>query len=96
MDVKRLYSFLAYYNLFILVSHETAMHDGETCDEYDRRCKAQDQSSQEAASLATIRKLSKKCPGPECVYSIEKKNGCDHMTCTLQAVEGEDSILTSM
>ncbi|KAH7061881.1 hypothetical protein BKA63DRAFT_372194, partial [Paraphoma chrysanthemicola] len=66
----------------VCVSHETAMHDGETCDEYDRRCKAQDQSAQEAASLATIRKLSKKCPGPKCVYSIEKNNGCDHMTCS--------------
>jgi hypothetical protein len=69
------------------IIHEDAWHDGETCEEYDYRSsgrKAQDQSAEEAASLVAIRELSKKCPGPNCVYNIEKNNGCDHMTCKLE------------
>jgi hypothetical protein len=68
------------------IIHENTWHEGETCEEYDYRSsgrKAEEQSAQEAASLAAIRRLSKKCPGPECAFDIEKIDGCDHMTCKL-------------
>jgi hypothetical protein len=79
-------------NIFTCVScgskacivHENTWHKGETCEEYDYRTsgrKERDQKAQEAASLKAIGKLSKKCPGPNCVYNIEKNDGCDHMTC---------------
>jgi len=66
------------------VIHENTWHEGETCAEYDYRSsgrQARDRKAQEAKSLAAISKLSKKCPGPNCVYNIEKNDGCDHMTC---------------
>jgi hypothetical protein len=68
------------------VIHEVTWHEGETCEEYDSRSSgrnAEEQRAQEEASLAAIRELSKKCPGPKCVYDIEKNHGCDHMTCKL-------------
>jgi hypothetical protein len=66
------------------IIHEDIWHEGETCEEYDYRSsgrRAQEQRSQEAASLAAISKSAKKCPGLNCAYYIEKNNGCDHMTC---------------
>ncbi|KAH7078787.1 hypothetical protein BKA63DRAFT_409323 [Paraphoma chrysanthemicola] len=69
----------------ICIKHENVWHEGETCEEYDYRSSGQkerDQKAQEEASLAAIGKLSKKCPGPKCVYNIEKNDGCDHMTCS--------------
>jgi hypothetical protein len=69
------------------ITHKVAWHEGETCEEYDDRSsgrKAQEQSAQEAASLAAIQQLTKKCPGRSCVYNIEKNDGCDHMTCELR------------
>jgi hypothetical protein len=69
------------------ITHKVAWHEGETCEEYDHRysgLKAQAQRAQEdAASLEAISKLSKKCPGLNCTYYIEKNDGCDHMTCEL-------------
>ncbi|KAH7073313.1 hypothetical protein FB567DRAFT_454260 [Paraphoma chrysanthemicola] len=69
----------------ICIKHENTWHEDETCEEYDYRSSGQkerDQKAQEEASLAAIGKLSKKCPGPKCVYNIEKNDGCDHMTCS--------------
>lgn len=69
--------------------HENAWHEGETCENYDRRSlsrKAQENREQEAASLAAIRKMSKKCPGLDCNYYIEKNSGCDHMTCEFREI----------
>ena len=57
----------------VCVIHDT-WHEGETCEEYEYRSsgrKERDQKAQEAASLQAIDELSKKCPGPNCVYSIE-------------------------
>jgi hypothetical protein len=76
------------------IIHQNTWHEGETCEEYDYRSsgrKAQEQSAQEAASLEAIRKLTKKCPGTNCVYNIEKNNGCDHMTCKLGEQQNERS-----
>ncbi|KAH8726901.1 hypothetical protein GQ44DRAFT_612785 [Phaeosphaeriaceae sp. PMI808] len=70
--------------------HENTWHEGETCEAYNDRLsgrtarKQKAQKAQEAASLRAIRKISKKCPGKNCGYSIEKNRGCDHMTCKLQ------------
>ncbi|KAF2024856.1 hypothetical protein EK21DRAFT_11365, partial [Setomelanomma holmii] len=61
------------------VVHGTTWHDGETCEEYDHRSSKR---AQDAASVATISMLSKKCPGPGCLYNIEKNEGCNHMTCS--------------
>ncbi|KAF2818264.1 hypothetical protein CC86DRAFT_434951 [Ophiobolus disseminans] len=66
----------------VCVIHEDTWHEGETCAEYEHRSsphRAQDKIAQEAA----INRLSKKCPGRNCIYNIEKNNGCDHMTCML-------------
>jgi hypothetical protein len=41
---------------------------------------------EEAASIAVIEKITKKCPGKPgqpCGWNIEKVAGCDHMTCML-------------
>jgi hypothetical protein len=64
--------------------HNREWHGGETCQEYDYRVSGQkdrDQAAQEAASQAAVNQLSRKCPGKKCAYSIEKNDGCDHMTC---------------
>jgi hypothetical protein len=75
----------------VCILHEHTWHEGETCEDYDYRSsgrKERDQRAQEAASLAAIGKLSKKCPGPHCVYNIEKNDGCDHMTCKFEQFLG--------
>jgi len=38
---------------------------------------------EENASLATMQKTTKLCPGPRCQWPIEKNDGCAHMTCKL-------------
>ncbi|OCK77983.1 hypothetical protein K432DRAFT_302984 [Lepidopterella palustris CBS 459.81] len=68
----------------VCVVHEDTWHEGETCEEYDYRKsgkKEKDQKAQEAASVAVISQMTKKCPGKNCTYNIEKNDGCDHMTC---------------
>ena len=59
------------------------MHDGQTCEEYDKR-KAWEQlpsAEKEQASREEIKKNTKKCPGPGCPFNIYKTDGCDHMRC---------------
>ncbi|KAH7406212.1 hypothetical protein DE146DRAFT_630880 [Phaeosphaeria sp. MPI-PUGE-AT-0046c] len=66
------------------IIHESTWNEGETCEEYEYRASGRqecDQEAQDAASLAAISKLTKKCPGPNCAYNIEENQGCDHMTC---------------
>ncbi|KAL5471679.1 hypothetical protein PMIN07_001515 [Paraphaeosphaeria minitans] len=67
------------------VTHDVDWHEDETCDEYSYRvsgAKEREQKAQDEASVAAISKLSKKCPGPDCAFNIEKNEGCDHMTCS--------------
>ncbi|OAL06196.1 hypothetical protein IQ06DRAFT_211228 [Phaeosphaeriaceae sp. SRC1lsM3a] len=69
----------------VCIIHESTWHEGETCEEYEYRASRRqehDRQAQESASLDAIGKLTKKCPGPNCVFNIEKNNGCDHMTCS--------------
>jgi E3 ubiquitin-protein ligase RNF14 len=69
----------------ICVIHEDTWHEGETCEEYDYRSsgkKERDQKQQNEASVQAISKLTKKCPGQNCGWNIEKNDGCDHMTCS--------------
>lgn len=68
----------------VCIIHGVAWHEGETCEEYTYRVNGQkekDQRAQEEASVQAIGQLSKKCPGPKCIYNIQKNDGCDHMTC---------------
>ena len=70
----------------ICVFHERAWHKGETCKQFDYRVAAEKQRVEEAASIAVIEKITKKCPGKPgqpCGWNIEKVAGCDHMTCML-------------
>jgi hypothetical protein len=73
----------------VCILHENTWHEDETYVEYEYRSsghKERDQKAQEAASLDTIGKLSKKCPGPHCVYNIEKRDGCEHTTCKFKDI----------
>lgn len=68
----------------VCVMHNVDWHEGETCDEYTYRAsgaKEREQRAQEEASIAAIKECSKKCPGPKCIFNIQKNEGCDHMTC---------------
>ncbi|KAF2280035.1 uncharacterized protein EI97DRAFT_369085, partial [Westerdykella ornata] len=64
------------------VVHGRESHEGETCREFDNRM---DQSNkchaQKTESITMISNITKKCPGENCGWSIEKHNGCDHMRC---------------
>jgi hypothetical protein len=62
-------------------THKMPWHQGQTCAEYDFLRK--ERMEQEAASENLIAKTTKKCPNPKCGHGIEKKGGCDHMTCKL-------------
>jgi hypothetical protein len=57
--------------------HQIPWHTGRNCDEYDEWVK-RDRDGVEK-SEAWIKKQCKTCPG--CKRSIQKKGGCDHMTC---------------
>ncbi|OCL04376.1 hypothetical protein AOQ84DRAFT_346315 [Glonium stellatum] len=64
--------------------HERPWHEGETCQQFDRRAVVERQKAEEAASAAVIGRTTKKCPGKPgqpCGWNIEKAAGCDHMTC---------------
>lgn len=74
----------------ICMFHERAWHKGETCEQFDHRVAVEKRRVEEAASIAVIDKITKKCPGKPgqpCGWNIEKVAGCDHMTCS--RCEGE-------
>jgi IBR domain, a half RING-finger domain len=60
-------------------THKMPWHKGQTCAQYDFQRK--ERMEQEAASEKLIARITKKCPNPKCGHGIEKKGGCDHMTC---------------
>ena len=53
-------------------------HDGESCAQYRKRRKRQDET-EEVASQKLIEKECKKCP--KCEKNIQRSMGCDYMTC---------------
>jgi hypothetical protein len=64
--------------------HRRAWHQSQSCAEYDEilRSNAQHQR-EESQSEVVIAQTSKACPGEGCEARIEKRDGCDHMTCKL-------------
>lgn len=72
------------------VSCSVPMHEGETCTDYKDRIENGDarrsrQALEDAATQEEVTRKSKPCPG--CGIRIQKKNGCDHMTCKSFEIE---------
>src|SRR5271170_4233829 len=66
----------------ICVVHNTAWHEGRTCEEQDRE-NQRIVAENEERSKQVIASTSKLCPG-NCGFSITRISGCDHMTCQCQ------------
>ena len=62
------------------VDCDRPFHEGETCEEYQKRMKNTHAEKDDAASLKTIQKECKQCPG--CNKNIMRNGGCDAMRCT--------------
>lgn len=64
------------------VACNSQWHAGQTCREY-KRAKHQESKNmqEERRSARTLRHTTKLCPGPRCGRKVEKRGGCDHMTC---------------
>ncbi|KAF5873283.1 putative ring finger protein [Botrytis fragariae] len=65
--------------------HKLPWHGDLTCAEFDISNQAR--VRQEAASEAWIAEHTKLCPNPKCGMRIQKKSGCDHLTCDYCLVE---------
>ncbi|EMC92730.1 hypothetical protein BAUCODRAFT_59502, partial [Baudoinia panamericana UAMH 10762] len=63
------------------LKHKVPWHTGETCDQYDYRTSGQQARDEEARTEAMLDSVSKRCPGVNCGWRIQKTDGCDHMTC---------------
>ena len=59
------------------IACEISMHEGETCDAYKKRIKSV--KEHDKATEAWIKRKAKPCPS--CTVQIQKRSGCDHMTC---------------
>ncbi|KAI5865134.1 hypothetical protein GGS23DRAFT_557844 [Durotheca rogersii] len=59
------------------VRHHVPWHEGETCEEYDRRVEVHKKNNE--ASEKHVKEMSKPCPG--CSRNVHKYTGCDHITC---------------
>ncbi|TGO62058.1 hypothetical protein BOTNAR_0119g00220 [Botryotinia narcissicola] len=66
-------------------NHKLPWHEDLTCSEFDLFNQAR--VRQEAASEAWIAEHTKLCPNPKCGMRIQKKSGCDHLTCDYCLVE---------
>ncbi|OAL44430.1 hypothetical protein IQ07DRAFT_476181, partial [Pyrenochaeta sp. DS3sAY3a] len=58
--------------------HNVGFHNGETCEQYDTRTKAQ--STALVGDQTYVK--SRSIPCPKCKVPIVKAGGCDHMTCS--------------
>jgi hypothetical protein len=63
------------------LKHKVPWHTNETCDQYEYRTSGQKKRDEEKKEEAMLNQLSKKCPGVNCGWRIEKIDGCEHMTC---------------
>jgi E3 ubiquitin-protein ligase RNF14 len=64
------------------IKHKVTWHNGLTCAEYDdARIVSHRREKEEAASKKKVKETSRRCPGENCGWRIEKNDGCDHMTC---------------
>ena len=61
--------------------HKVPWHNSETCEQYEYRVSGQKQRDEAKKEEEMLNNLSKKCPGPNCGWRIEKIDGCEHMTC---------------
>ena len=61
------------------VACDSPFHEGEPCAEYKARVR--ERRRQELESETLIADTTKLCPGKGCHTKIEKRGGCDHMTC---------------
>lgn len=60
-------------------NHKLPWHEGQTCAEYDYVKSGR--LEEEQATQKTLEKISKVCPNSDCGIHIEKKGGCNHVTC---------------
>ncbi|KAF1811049.1 hypothetical protein P152DRAFT_459926 [Eremomyces bilateralis CBS 781.70] len=66
-------------------------HTGETCEDYEERINydpvEERRREEEAQSALEIARVSKRCPNQRCGWNIQKRDGCDHMTCRMCSYE---------
>lgn len=75
------------------VRHEIAWHAGESCAQYEYRTSGRQQ--QDHDSEQTIGRTTQRCPNERCGVRVEKKMGCDHMTCEFCSSSVVDSETTA-
>jgi hypothetical protein len=67
-------------------THNIPLHDGKTCEQYDKDKRDEELPEAERATNEEVEKCSVMCPGEGCGYRIQKSDGCDHITCKLFAL----------
>lgn len=59
----------------------STVHTGHTCEAYAERVALEAGHGIDPASCQLMAQTTKRCPNPVCGILIEKKEGCDEMTC---------------